>query len=65
MKLIIKLLNLFQKKTAWCASSTHNSEEKFVGQVHNKLKKKYKNLLTVIIPRHIDRKDQIKNQLLI
>ncbi len=51
------------KKIAWCASSTHNSEEKFVGQVHNKLKKKYKNLLTVIIPRHIDRKEQIKDQL--
>ncbi len=51
------------KKIAWCASSTHNSEEKFVGQVHNKLKKKYQNLLTVIIPRHIDRKDQIKDQL--
>ena len=47
----------------WCASSTHNSEEKFVGLVHNKLKKKYKNLLTVIIPRHIDRKEQIKDQL--
>ncbi len=57
-------IKFISKKTAWCASSTHNSEEKFVGQVHNKLKKKYKNLLTVIIPRHIDRKDQIKNQLL-
>jgi 3-deoxy-D-manno-octulosonic-acid transferase len=28
------------------------------------LKKKYKNLLTVIIPRHIDRKEKIKEQLL-
>ena len=52
------------KKTAWCASSTHNSEEKFVGIVHNKLKKKYKNLLSVIIPRHIDRKHQIKDELI-
>ncbi len=32
--------------------------------VHNKLKKKYKNLLTVIIPRHIDRTEQIRNQLI-
>jgi 3-deoxy-D-manno-octulosonic-acid transferase len=52
------------KKTSWCASSTHNSEEKFVGLVHNKLKKKYKNLLTVIIPRHIHRKEKIKEQML-
>ena len=51
-------------KIVWCASSTHNSEEKFVGLVHNKLKKKYKNLLTVIIPRHIDRTEKIKEQLL-
>jgi 3-deoxy-D-manno-octulosonic-acid transferase len=52
------------RKTVWCASSTHNLEEKFVGLVHNKLKKKYKNLLTVIIPRHIDREGKIKEQLL-
>jgi 3-deoxy-D-manno-octulosonic-acid transferase len=51
------------RKTVWCASSTHNSEEKFVGLVHNKLKKKYKNILTVIIPRHINRKEKIKKQL--
>ena len=56
-------IKFISRKTAWCASSTHNSEEKFVGLVHNKLKKKYKNLLTVIIPRHIDRKEKIKEQL--
>ncbi len=56
-------IKFISKKTIWCASSTHNSEEKFVGLVHNKLKKKYKNLLTVIIPRHIDRTKQIKDQL--
>ena len=55
--------NFISSKTVWCASSTHNLEERFVGLVHNKLKKKFKNLLTVIIPRHIDRKEQIKNQL--
>ena len=56
-------IKFISRKTAWCASSTHNSEEKFVGLIHNKLKKKYKNLLTVIIPRHIDRKEEIKEQL--
>ena len=56
-------IKFISKRTAWCASSTHNTEEKFFGLVHNKLKKKYKNLLTVIIPRHIDRKEQIKDQL--
>ena len=28
-----------------------------------KLKKKYNNLLTIIIPRHIDRTDAIKDEL--
>jgi 3-deoxy-D-manno-octulosonic-acid transferase len=56
-------INFISSKTVWCASSTHNLEEKFVGLIHNKLKKKYKNLLTVIIPRHIDRKEEIKEQL--
>ena len=56
-------IKFISKKTVWCASSTHNSEEKFAGLIHNKLKKKYKNLLTVIIPRHIDRIEEIKEQL--
>src|SRR6056300_1151096 len=58
-----KTIKFILSKTTWCASSTHNLEEKFAGLVHNKLKKKYKNLLTVIIPRHIDRKEEIKEQL--
>ena len=32
-------IKFISKKTVWCASSTHNTEEKFVGFVHNKLKK--------------------------
>ena len=56
-------IKFISRKTVWCASSTHNSEEEFVGLVHNKLKKKFKNLLTVIIPRHIDRDEKIKEQL--
>jgi len=39
----------------WCASSTHSTEEKYCGITHKKLQEKYKNLLTIIIPRHIDR----------
>ncbi len=53
----------FSKKIVWCASSTHETEEEFACQVHLKLKKKYSNLLTVIIPRHIDREKQIKDQI--
>ena len=47
----------------WCASSTHNTEELFCGLVHKELKKKYKNLFTLIIPRHIERISKIENEL--
>ena len=51
--------NDFLSRKIWCASSTHSTEEKYCGIVHKKLKTKYKNLLTIIIPRHIDRVDYI------
>ena len=57
------LINLITSKKTWCASSTHYNEEEFCGKAHIKLKKKYKNLLTIIIPRHINRIDSIKTEL--
>ena len=53
----------FLNKSIWCASSTHKTEEKICGIVHKTLKKKIKNLLTIIIPRHIDRIESIKKDL--
>ena len=50
---------IFRNRNIWVASSTHESEEKFCANAHIKLKKKYKNLLTVIIPRHIHRVPKI------
>ena len=50
-------------KKTWCASSTHENEELISGIVHKKLKKKYKNLLTFIIPRHVERTDSIIKEL--
>ena len=53
---------LLSKKT-WCASSTHNKEEIICANAHKKLKDKHKNLLTILIPRHIDRVTEIINQI--
>ena len=58
-----EIKKFFSKKKVWCASSTHKTEEEFAGKVHNIIKRKYKNVLTVIIPRHIDRVDQIITQM--
>ena len=55
--------NFIKNKKTWCASSTHNTEELLCGLVHKNLKKKYKNLLTFIIPRHIERTDAIIKEL--
>ena len=55
--------NFFMTKKIWCASSTHYKEEKICAEVHKKLKIKYNNLLTIIIPRHIDRVGKIINEI--
>ena len=53
----------FITKKIWCASSTHNSEEKICAKTKKKLKTKYKNLLTIIIPRHVHRANEIKKEI--
>ena len=52
-----------KSKKVWCASSTHFNEEYLCGLIHKRLKKKHKNLLTIIIPRHINRIESIKKEL--
>ena len=57
------LRKFFLSKKIWCASSTHEIEEKICAKIHKKLKIKYKNLLTIIIPRHINRTKKIVKEL--
>ena len=57
------LKKFISKRKIWCASSTHKYEEKFCGIVHKELKKKHKDILTIIIPRHVERTASIKNEL--
>ena len=61
---IMNKLNFrFKRKKIWVASSTHSDEEIFCGKTHIELKKKIKNLLTILIPRHIHRVQEIKSEL--
>ena len=57
------ILKMFQYKKIWCASSTHEGEEIFCSKTHVELKKKLKNIILVIIPRHIFRCDEIVKKL--
>ena len=64
---LIKLNKIMQKnlrnRKIWCASSTHSGEEIMCSKVHLNLKKKYKNPLTIIIPRHIHRTNEIVQEI--
>ena len=53
----------FKTKKIWVASSTHPSEEIFCAKTHIELKKKIKNIVTIIIPRHIHRANEIISEL--
>ena len=50
-----------QKRITFIALSTHNTEEEFCIKAHLSLKLKYPNLLTLIIPRHINRIAKIED----
>ena len=58
-----KLKNQFKDKKIWVASSTHANEEVFCAKAHIELKKKIKNLITIIIPRHVHRSRNIISQI--
>jgi 3-deoxy-D-manno-octulosonic-acid transferase len=52
--------NFLKNKKFWCAASTHKGEEILCIKTHNNLKKKYRKLITIIIPRHINRCKEIE-----
>ena len=58
---IKKLLK--KKKIIFTAISTHSGEELLCAKVHANLKKKYRNIISIIIPRHIHRAQEIKDEL--
>ena len=53
------LNNFLESKFYWCASSTHKGEEEICLNVHLRLKLIFNDLVTIIIPRHIERKSEI------
>lgn len=53
------LIKKFSQHKVWVAASTHKDEEIICAIAHKILKKKIKNLITIIIPRHINRIESI------
>ena len=62
-KLDSSLINKIKNRKVWCAASTHPAEEILCAKAHLKIKKIYENVLTIIIPRHIDRSEKINMEL--
>ncbi len=58
-----KLKSQLIGKKIWVASSTHYNEEIFCAKTHLELKKRINNLLTIIIPRHVHRTNEILSSL--
>lgn len=46
-------------RPVWVAASTHRGEEKIALDVHQKLKRLFPDILTILIPRHIERGNEI------
>ena len=50
--------NFFSRKIL-CSASTHHNEEEIICNTHLDLKRNINNLLTIMIPRHIERTEEI------
>lgn len=50
-------------RPTWVYASSHQGEETLAARVHLALKKEYPDLLTIIVPRHPERRDQIRQSL--
>ena len=62
MSINLNLKSFLSNKKYWCAASTHEGEEIVAANVHLNLQKKLNNIVTIIIPRNIDRTQTIVNE---
>lgn len=60
---LIRLKLSLANRTLWLAASTHPGEEELVARVHDALKQRHANLLTIIVPRHPPRGEKIASLL--
>ena len=61
---LVAMRNAIGQRPVWVAGSTHDNEEEQAGTVHRLLQTVYPDLLTVIVPRHPNRADDIEKNLL-
>ena len=54
-----ELLHIISDRPVWLAASTHEGEEEILGDVHHYIKESFPNILTIIVPRHNIRGNEI------
>ncbi len=57
-----ELISMLGDRHVWVCASTHSGEELMMAEVHSKLKERYNDLLTIIVPRHPSRAADIKEK---
>ena len=58
-----EILKQIGDRKLWLASSTHDDEEIRLAKVHKRLKEKYSDLLTIIVPRHPNRGQEVADEI--
>ena len=56
------LKNKCAGRPLWVYASTHDGEEQIAHEIHKALAEKWPDLLTIIVPRHPERRDEIKDK---
>ncbi len=57
------LKTAINRRPRWLAASTHPGEEAMIAAVHKKLAGRFPDLLTIVVPRHAERGDDIATEL--
>lgn len=60
---LARLQDIVGTRPVWLAASTHAGEELIAAQVHEALADKHPGLLTVVVPRHAHRGDEVRAEL--
>lgn len=62
-----RILKYYFKQTrgrpTWASISTFDGEEKIAAHAHHRIKTRHPNVLSIIVPRHVDRSDDIEKML--
>jgi 3-deoxy-D-manno-octulosonic-acid transferase len=54
-----RMRQMMGNRPAWIAASTHKGEEQIIIDIHKRLEKQFPGLLTILVPRHPERGDEV------